>query len=77
MCVSLTPVLLFIVTAILEFYLQCFTESLSLRDIGKLTSLVEISSSSALYLKAEKGVINGSALPHMRTCKHTRIKINA
>ena len=62
MCVSLNPVLFFITTVIIEIYLQCFTESVSLREIGKTTSRAEISSSSSLYLKAVKGAHNASAL---------------
>ena len=62
MCVSLTPVLTLLYIVIIELYLQCFTESVNLRDIGKPTSRVEISSPSSLYLKAVKGAHNGSAL---------------
>ena len=62
MCVSLTPVLFFITTVIIEIYLQCFTESVSLRDIGKPTSRAEISNPSSLDLKAVKGAHHGSAL---------------
>ena len=54
--------LLFIVTVIIEVYLQCFPESVSLRDIGKPTSRVEIRGSGSSYLKAVKGALNGSAL---------------
>ena len=61
----LTPVLYFITTVIIEVYLQCFTESVSLRDIGKPISLAEISSSSSLYLQAVKGAYLGSALLRM------------
>ena len=42
--------------------LQCFTELVSLRDIGKSTSRAEISSPSSLYFKAVKGAHIGSAL---------------
>ena len=66
MCVSLTPVLLFIVTVIIEIYLQCFTETVSLRDIGKPTSRLEISSPNSLHSKAVKGAHLGSAL----ICSH-------
>ena len=62
MCVYLTPVLLFIVTVIIEIYLQRFTESISLRDIGKTTSRAEIDSPGSLYPKAVKGNHLGSAL---------------
>ena len=62
MCILLTPVLYFITTVLIECYLQCFTESVSLRDIGKPTSRAEISSPSSLYFKAEKGAHLGSAL---------------
>ena len=62
MCVSLTPVLFLKTTVIIEIYLECFTESVSLRDIGKPTSRVEISSSNSLYLKAVKRALNVSTL---------------
>ena len=62
MCILLIPVLNFITTVIIEVYLQCFTESVSLRDIGKPTSRAEISSPRSLYLKAVKGAHLGSAL---------------
>ena len=62
MCVSLTPVLLFIVTVIIEIYLQCSTESVILRDLGKPTSRVEKSSPNSLHHKAVKGAHLGSAL---------------
>ena len=60
MCIPLTPVLCFLYTVIIEVYSQYFTESVSLRDIGKSTSRAEISSS--LYLEAVKGAHIGSAL---------------
>ena len=62
MCILLTTVLYCITTVIIEVYLHCFTESVSLRDIGKPTSNAEISSPSSLYLQAEKGAHLGSAL---------------
>ena len=62
MCILLTPVLYFITTVIIEVYLQCFIESISLRDIGKPTWRAEISSPSSLYLNAVKGTHLGSAL---------------
>ena len=62
MCILLTPVLYFITTVIIEVYLQCFTESFSLRDIGKPTSRAEISNPSSLYVKVVKGPHLGSAL---------------
>ena len=62
MCILLTPVLYFITTVKIEVYLQCFTESVSLRDIGKPTSRAEISSPSPLYFKAVKGTHLESAL---------------
>ena len=43
-------------------YSQCFTESVSLRDIGKSTWRAQISSPSSLYFKAVKGAHIGSAL---------------
>ena len=61
-CILLTPVLYFLTTVIIEVYSQCFTESVSLRDIGKPTSRAEISSPSSSYLKAVKGAHIGSAL---------------
>ena len=63
MFILLTPALYFITTVIIEVYLSvCFTESISLRGIGKSTSRTEISSPSSLYLKAVKGAHIGSAL---------------
>ena len=62
MCITLTPLLLFITAVIIEVYLQCFTESVSLRDLGEPTSRSEISSSSFLYLKVVKRDHLGSAL---------------
>ena len=62
MCIPLTPVLYFLITVITEVYSQFFTESVSLRDIGKCTSRAEISSPSSLYFKAVKGALSGSAL---------------
>ena len=62
MCILRTPVLLFFTTVIIEVYLQCFTESVSLRDIGKPTSRAEISSPSSVYLKAVIGAHIESAL---------------
>ena len=58
----LTPVLIVLYTVINIIHLQCFAESVSLRDIGKSTSRVEISSPSSIYLKAVKGAQIGSAL---------------
>ena len=62
MCIPLTPVLYVLTTVIIEVYSQCFTESVSLRDIGKSTSRAEISSPSSLYFEAVKGAHIGSAL---------------
>ena len=62
MCITLTPMLNFLTTVIIEVYSQCFTESVSLRDIGKSASRVEISSPRSLYLKAVTGAHLGSAL---------------
>ena len=62
MCIPLTPVLYFLTTLIIEVYSQCFTESVSLRDIGKSNSRAEISCPSSLYFKAVKGAHIGSAL---------------
>ena len=62
MCIPLTPVLALLYIVIIEAYLQCFTESVSLRDIGKPTFGAETSSTSPLYFKAVKGDHFGSAL---------------
>ena len=51
---------------------QCFTESVSLRDIGKSASRAEISSPSSLYFKAVKGAHIGSALPATNLSKTTQ-----
>ena len=62
MCIHLTPVLYCITTVLIEVYLLCLFESVSLRDIGKPTSRAQIGSPSSLYLKAVKGAHLGSAL---------------
>ena len=62
MCILLTPVLFCITTVFIELHLQCFIESVNLRDLGKPTSRAEISSPSSLYLKAVNGAHLGSAL---------------
>ena len=62
MCIPLTPLLYFLTTVIVEVHSQCFTESVSLRDLSKSTSRAEISSPSSLFLKAVKGAHIGSAL---------------
>ena len=62
MCIPLTPVLTLLYIVIIEVYLQCFTESVRLRDIGKPTSREEISSPSSSYFKAVKGARHGSVL---------------
>ena len=62
MCIHLTPVLTLLYIVIIEVYLQCFTESVSLRDLGKPSSGAEISSPSSFYFKAVKGAHLGSAL---------------
>ena len=62
MCIILTPVLYFLTAVIIEVYSQCFTESVSLRDIRKPTSRAEISSPHSSYLKAVKEAHIGSAL---------------
>ena len=61
-CLPSTSVLYFLTTVIIEVNSQCFTESVSLIDIGKSTSRAEISSPSSLYFKAVKGAHIGSAL---------------
>ena len=62
MYVPLTPELFFITTVIIEIYLQCFTELVSLRDIGKPSSRAEICSPNSLHLKSVRGAHNWSAL---------------
>ena len=62
MCIPLHPVLTLLYIVIIEVYLQCFTESVNLRVVGKPTSRAEISSPSSLYFKAVKGAHLGSAL---------------
>ena len=62
MCIPLNLVLTLLYIVIIEIYLQCFTDSVILRDIGKPTSRAEISSPSSLYFKAVKGAHIGSAL---------------
>ena len=62
MCIPLTSVLYFLSTVIIEVYSQCFTESVSLRDIVKSTSRAEISSPSSLYFNIVKVAHIGSAL---------------
>ena len=62
MCILSTPMLYCIYTVLIEVYLQCFTESVSLRDIGKPTSRTEISTPRSLYHKPVKGAHLGSAL---------------
>ena len=62
MCIPLTPLLYFLTIVIIEVYTQCFTESVSLRDIGKSTSRAEISSPCSIYLKAVRRAHIRSAL---------------
>ena len=62
MCIYLTPVLYCIATVLIEVYLLCFIDLVSLRDIGKPTLRAEISSPSSSYLKAVKRAYLGSAL---------------
>ena len=61
MCIlnTLTPVLTTLYADIIEVFLQCFTESVSLRELGKSTSRAEISSPNSLYLKAVKSAHKG------------------
>ena len=59
---TLTPVVTLLYIVIIEVCLQCFVESVSLRDLGKPTSHAEISSPNFLYLKAVKGAPIGTAL---------------
>ena len=67
MCIPLTPVLYFLTTKKIEVYSQCFTESVSLRDIGKSTSSAEINSPSSLYFKVVNKAHIGSALIQKKT----------
>ena len=60
MCVPLLPVLTLLYIVVIEAYLQCFTESVSLIEIGKPTSRAELVSPNFLYLKAVKGAHIGS-----------------
>ena len=60
MCIVLTSMLYIINTVIIEVYIQSFTESVSLGDIGEPTSRAEISSTNSLYFKAVKGAHLGS-----------------
>ena len=65
MCIPLTLVLYFLTTVKIvniEVYSQCFTESVSFRDIGNSTSRAEISNPSSLFFKAVKRALSGSAL---------------
>ena len=62
MCIHLTPVLYCIIKTLIEYFLLYLIVSVSLRDIGKPTSRVEISSPSSLYPQAVKGAHLGSAL---------------
>ena len=64
MCIHLTPVLYCVTIVLIEVYLLCLRESVSLRDIGKPTSRAEISSPSSLYFKAVKGANFGSAVKY-------------
>ena len=61
MCIPRTLGLTLLYIVIIEVYLQCFTKSVSLRDIGKPTSRAEIRSRSSLYFKAVKVAHLGSA----------------
>ena len=58
----MTPLFYSIFTVIIEVHRQCFTESVSLRELGKPTSQAELSSTNSLYLKAVKGAHFGSAI---------------
>ena len=62
MCIHLTPVLYCNTTVLIEVYLLCLTDSVSLRDIGKPTSREELSSLAFSYFKAVQGSHIGSAL---------------
>ena len=54
--------LFYIITVIIEACVQCFIESVSLRELEKSTSRVEISSPNSLYLMAVNIAQLGSAL---------------
>ena len=62
MCILMTPVLYYIISVIIEVHLQRFTESVSLKELGKRISSAEIRSLNSLYLKAVKGAHIWSAL---------------
>ena len=70
MCILniLIPVLTILYAIIIEVFIQRFTESVSLRELGKPTSRAEISSPNSLYLKAVKGALLGSALQALYNC---------
>ena len=54
MCILLTPLLYCNTTVLNEVHFQCFTELVSLRDIGKPTLRAEISNPNTSLLKAEE-----------------------
>ena len=62
MCVLLTPVLYCTTTVLIEVYLLCFKELVSLRELGKPTPRSEVSSPNSLYPKVVKRAHFGSAL---------------
>ena len=59
---TLTPALNMWFAVINEVFLDCFSESVSLRELGESNSCTKISSYNSLYLKAVKRALKGSAL---------------
>ena len=49
MSIPLTPVLYYIITVIIQVYLERVTESVNQRELGKHTSRAEISRPNSLY----------------------------
>ena len=56
MCIlnTLTPVLTLFNIVIIDVYLQCYIESVSLRGLGKPTLRAETRSPNSIYIKAVK-----------------------
>ena len=67
MCIlnTLTPVLTKLYAVKIEVFLQCFPESVSLRQLVKPNLRAEISSTNSPDFKAVKGVLRGSALLYL------------
>ena len=58
---TLTPMLTLLEAVIIEVFIQCFTESVIMRELGKPASSAEISSPNALYRRAVKRAQRGSS----------------